>query len=155
MNESETVSLTGEQPGDSVPAEAVPLTDQGDEVAPLRGDGDVPTQESFIARDLADFQRRHPEVDLRQLDADSAFHRFCGSRYGRESLSDLYEDYMALDRAAQERALAREQRRRERSTAAGHPSAQPGLSPSEQRALDEWNRAYPRMRMTAREFRER
>lgn len=37
-----------------------------------------------------------PEADLAGLDASESFRRFCGSRYGREPLSELYADYLEV-----------------------------------------------------------
>lgn len=53
-------------------------------------------QMRFIAEDAREFARRYPEADLAGLDASESFRRFCGSRYGREPLSDLYADYLEV-----------------------------------------------------------
>ena len=117
-----------------------------------QGDG----REDFIARDYEDFVRRYPRVDLRELDADSAFHRFCGSRYGKEPLAQLYEDWVALSRSAEERVQARSRSKESRATGSGSGSAaDSGLTAAQQRSLEEWNRAFPHMRMTAKEFAQR
>lgn len=57
-------------------------------------------QMRFIAEDACEFARRYPEADLAGLDASESFRRFCGSRYGREPLSELYADYLGRSPAA-------------------------------------------------------
>ncbi len=109
-------------------------------------------QMEFIRRDAAEFAEAYPDVDLKKLDGDPAFRRFCGSRYGREPLAELYEDY--LDIAGEQRAAAsaRADSRAKRETGAGSGSGGETLSARQQMELDEWNRAYPNMKMTAKEF---
>ena len=111
-----------------------------------------PKGDDFIARDLQDFQRRHPEADIGKLDNNAAFRRFCGSRYGREPLADLYEDYLEIAGAQGAAALARAESKASRGTGTGGGSGSETLTASQQRALDEWNRNYPNMKMTAKEF---
>ena len=43
----------------------------------------------------------------------------------------------------------------ERSTGAGGGGVSAGLTAAQQRELDEWNREYPNLKMTAKEFLER
>lgn len=109
-------------------------------------------QQAFIARDVAAFTEAFPDVDLEKLDNDKAFRRFCGSRYGKEPLAELYEDY--LDIAGQQRAAAsaKAESRSRRETGAGSGSGAETLTARQQRDLDEWNRTYPGMKMTAKEF---
>ena len=106
----------------------------------------------FIAGDVAEFRESYPGVDLEGLDGDPAFRRFCGSRYGREPLAELYGDYLALAGEQRSAAAARADSRSRRETGAGGASGADTLSARQQRDLDEWNRAYPSMRMTAKEF---
>lgn len=110
------------------------------------------SQQDFISRDLVDFQSRHPEADVRKLDNDRNFRRFCGSRYGREPLADLYEDYLEIAGEREAAALARAESKTSRATGSGGGSGSETLTASQQRALDEWNRNYPNMKMTAKEF---
>ena len=106
----------------------------------------------FIQKDLANFQARHPEADIAKLDNNASFRRFCGSRYGREPLADLYEDYLEIAGAQGAAALARAESKANRGTGSGGGSGSETLTASQQRALDEWNRNYPNMKMTAKEF---
>ena len=107
---------------------------------------------SFIQKDLANFQARHPEADVAKLDGNAAFRKFCGSRYGREPLADLYEDYLEIAGEREAAALARAESKASRATGSGGGSGSETLTASQQRALDEWNRNYPNMKMTAKEF---
>ena len=107
--------------------------------------GETETDEEELAR-------AYPEVNARELEQNGTFRRFCGSRYGNESTAKLYEDYLAFAEAAVNSAESRADDRRRRSTGSGAGRGGNGLNAAQQKALDEWNRAYPNMRMTAREF---
>lgn len=128
---------------------------------PVEGGGQTPEESdealarqqlAFIERDYDEFERRFPKVDIAALDGDATFRRFCGSRYGKESLADLYEDYLAVAGAIREAVLARAGSRSARATGSGGGHADKSLTAAEQRELEEWNRANPSMKMTAREF---
>ena len=106
----------------------------------------------FVAADAEEFSRRYPEVDLGRLDADRAFRRFCGSRYGREPISELYEDYLELTGSVREAAAISAESKTRRATGSGGGSAGENLTAEQQRSLDEWNRAFPDMKMTAKEY---
>ncbi len=110
-------------------------------------------QQAWIARDAAAFAEAYPDVDLKKLDGDAAFRRFCGSRYGREPLAELYEDYMEITGGAAQAAVARAGSKAARATGSGGGEGEAArLTAAQQRALDEWNRENPRMKMTAKEF---
>lgn len=106
----------------------------------------------WIAADAQDFIKRHPDVDLGKLDNNKAFRKFCGSRYGRESIADLYDDYMEIAGNAEKSAVQRKENRESRSTGTGGGSGHESLTAAQQKSLDDWNRAFPGMKMTAKEF---
>lgn len=106
----------------------------------------------WIAQDAAAFAEAYPDVDLAKLDENKAFRRFCGSRYGREPLADLYGDWLDIAKEAQLGAVAKSESKATRSTGAGGGSGSETMTAAQQRALDEWNRSYPNMKMTAKEF---
>ena len=54
--------------------------------------------------------------------------------------------------SATQAAVARNESRSARSTGAGGGSGSETLTAAQQRDLDEWNRSYPDMKMTAKEF---
>lgn len=112
------------------------------------------TQE-FLRRDMAAFQAEYPEVDIGTLENNAAFRRFCGSRLYKEPLAGLYADYLAVVGEAEESGRSRREAKTERSTGSGSGGSGRALTASEQKALDEWNAAYPGMKMTAKEFLER
>lgn len=124
-------------------AEAAARKKQDDEKAAL---------ERWVAQDAAAFAEAYPDVDIAELDGNKAFRRFCGSRYGREPLAGLYEDWLDITGAAGKAAAARSASKSERSTGTGGGSGSETLTASQQRALEEWNRNYPNMKMTAKEF---
>ena len=106
----------------------------------------------FVAEDARKFAERFPDTDLAALDRSKTFRRFCGSRYGRESIAELYEDYLAVTEGTVQAERARTESRRARSTGGGGGGAYAALSTGQRAALDEWNRAYPGMKMTAAEY---
>ena len=67
-----------------------------DESAAPETADDLPEEDDFLARDLAEFERRFPDVDVEELEADGMFRRFCGSRYAKEPLAALYADYLGF-----------------------------------------------------------
>ena len=108
-------------------------------------------QQAFFERDTKDFLEKHPEVDLVKLDGNPLFRRFCGSRYGMESLAKLYEDYREIVDGAEKAARAAVQSRSKRSTGSGGGGGDI-LTAKQRASLEAWNRANPDMKMTAREF---
>ena len=109
-------------------------------------------QKEWLRQDARAFQAAFPAVDLAKLDGDRAFRRFCGSRYGREPLAELYEDYLEINGDAAKAAQARASSKEARSTATGGGSGSETLTAAQQRELDEWNRTYPQLKMTAKEY---
>lgn len=105
----------------------------------------------FLRRDVQDFVTRHPDVDVAQLENNPAFRKFCGSRFMKEPLADLYEDYLEIKGGAERAAVARSASRTERSTGGGTTGGTV-LTPGQQSALDRWNEENPEMAMTAKEF---
>ena len=108
-------------------------------------------QQSFIQEDIRDFLAKHPEVDLVKLDETPSFRRFCGSRYGAESLAKLYDDYCEIVGGAEKAAHAAAQSRSKRSTGSGGGGGDI-LTSAQRASLEAWNRENPDMKMTAREF---
>ena len=106
----------------------------------------------WIAEDAAAFVEAYPEADLAKLDGDARFRRFCGSRYGREPLKDLYADWLELTGAAAREAAVRNASKSERSTGTGGGAGADTLTAAQQRDLDEWNRSFPNMKMSAKEY---
>ena len=109
-------------------------------------------QIAWIAQDAQAFTEAYPDVDLAKLDSDKAFRRFCGSRYGKEPLAELYEDYVEIAGEQRAAALAKAGSKAQRETGTGGGSGGATLTAAQQKALDEWNRENPRMKMTAKEF---
>ena len=106
----------------------------------------------FLRSDAAAFREKYPDVDICELEEQSAFRRFCGSRLYKESAVSLYEDYLSFTRAAEESARAKAEGKRSRATGGGSGQVSSGLSRSQEESLAEWNRAFPGMRMSAKEY---
>ena len=121
-----------------------------------KADAEAERQKDWIAQDAAAFVREHPDVDISKLDGNAKFRRFCGSRYGKEPLSELYADWQELvGEEAAAKAVEKSARKAERSTGAGGGGVSAGLTAAQQRELDEWNREFPHLKMTAKDFLER
>ena len=108
-------------------------------------------QKEFFKNDLLDFMDRYPAVDVQKLDNNQAFRKFCGSRYGKEPLADLYESYVELVGDASKAATIKAEAKSARSTGTGEKGGEV-LSPAQKKALDEWNKMNPEMAMTPKEF---
>lgn len=124
-------------------AEAAARKKQDDEKAAL---------DRWVAQDAAAFTEAYPDVDLSELDGNKAFRRFCGSRYGREPLADLYGDWLEITGTAGKAAAAKSASKSARSTGTGGGAGSDTLTAEQQRNLDAWNRENPGMKMTAKEF---
>ena len=99
-----------------------------------------------------EFQRRHPNVDITELEKNPKFRKFAGSRLYKDSISDLYDDYLELVSDAQETGRAQAGSKASRGTGGGTGGETVRLTPAQQKELDEWNRENPGMKMTAAEF---
>ena len=124
--------------------------------------GMVPTEEGEPGADAEkearevrfeqEFAKRYPQVDLRQLLSDENFLRFCGSRFGNEPLTELFVDYTGLLHAAEQQALARAESKSSRATGSGGSGGGEALTARQLQELEAWNKAYPQLKMTAKEF---
>lgn len=108
-------------------------------------------QQEFIEKDVVDFVSRHPDVDLGKLENNESFRKFCGSRFGKEPLGDLYDSFLEITGAAGQAAVAKQAGRSARSTGGGSTGGTT-MTPGQQKALDAWNAANPDMAMTAKEY---
>lgn len=109
-------------------------------------------QEEFIRQDIENFRERHPDEDIAKVDGNKAFRRFAGSRYGKEPLADLWDDFLDVTGNAKNAAVERQKDRSERSTGSGNSGKPVALTNAQQEMLDRWNENYPEMKMTAKEF---
>ena len=108
-------------------------------------------QQEFIEKDVVDFVERYPDVDLEKLERNESFREFCGSRFGKEPLGDLYGSFLKITGAAGQAAVAKQAGRSARSTGGGSTGGTT-MTPSQQKTLDAWNAANPDMAMTAKEY---
>ncbi len=130
-----------------------PETSGAEELPAETGEGEPDAERmERLARDVREFTRRYPQVDLERLRNDGNFMLFCGSRYGNEPLVKLFEDYAALLDSVREEERARTESKADRGTGSGGSGGGQALTADQQKALEEWNRAYPQMKMTAKEF---
>lgn len=108
--------------------------------------------EEWISQDVVNFAAEYPDVDITKLSENKSFQRFCGSRFGKEPMADLYADWLELVGTAQQAAVAKKDSKASRSTGTGGGAGAETLTAAQQRHLDEWNRENPGMKMTAKEF---
>lgn len=106
---------------------------------------------AFIRQDAQEFVAKYPKVDVAKLENNKQFRRFCGSRFGREPLAKLYEDYRGLVGEAESQGGAKARASSGRSTGSGGGGGEL-LTAEQRKSLAEWNAANPEMRMTAKEF---
>lgn len=113
-----------------------------------------PSERDFLSQDARAFREKYPEVDILELEKQPAFRRFCGSRLYKESIAELYSDYLSFTREAEKSAGERAADRYRRSTGVGGGRAS-SLSRAEEESLAAWNKAFPQMRMSEKEYRSR
>lgn len=109
-------------------------------------------QKAALLADALSFQKKYPGVDVAKLEQNQKFRRFCGKRLYQEPLATLYQDYLDLVGDAGAAAVAQRESKARRGTGGGGGGQGVVLSPQQQKALDEWNREYPSLKMTASEF---
>lgn len=120
--------------------------------AAMRDERSKAEREQFMQRDFAEFREIHPDVDCGKLVHNEAFLKFCGSRLGKEPMSELYDDFTEIVGGAEKAGSAKAGTKKERATGSGSGTVEGSLTASQQKALDEWNQRNPRMKMTAKEF---
>lgn len=108
-------------------------------------------EKNFFQKDLMDFMEKHPDVDVEKLDSNPQFRRFCGSRYGKEPLAELYESYVDIVGESQRQGADKAKSKASRSTGSGQPGGE-GLTARQKRDLERWNADNPDMAMTPKEF---
>lgn len=124
-----------------------------------REDGEKEEQErklqehkEWLRKDFEDFSATFPDVDLTKLEQDKRFRKFCGERFGKEPAAILYADYLEVVESAQQSAAARRQEKQDRSTGTGGGGGGDVLTAAQRRELEAWNAAYPKLKMTEKEF---
>ena len=117
-------------------------------------------KDNFIANDLQDFIKSHPEFatpeKLIALENNKTFRNFCGKRFGTEPLSELYDSYVDFMNSVSD-SNNTEKKAASRSARSTSTGADGGdmLTPAERKSLNEWNEAFPEMKMTPKEFKSR
>ncbi len=112
-------------------------------------------EDNPIAAHVEEMGRRFPNVDIIKLDGNPAFRRFAGSRYGKESLADLYEAYTELVSKAEMAASAKSSGKASRATGGSSGKSGSALNVAQRAALQRWNESNPDMKMTEKEFLQR
>lgn len=105
-----------------------------------------------LESDIESFKQAYPHVSLEKLLAAPAFIGFGKYRFGVESFADIYKEYSEFVKAIEDAALAKRTRRNERSTGGGQSTPYTGLTREQSEQLEAWNKAYPQLKMTPKEF---
>ena len=103
---------------------------------------------------MAEAVQNYPDVDVVKLDGNDNFRKFCGTRYGKEPLADLYTDYLSLVDVSEKAGAAKRDTRSERSTGSGSDGGA-RLTAQQQRDIKEWRDRFPYMDMSPAEFSKR
>ncbi len=120
-----------------------------------KADDETARQQAWIAADLKEFRKKYPDADIAKIDGNAEFRRFCGSRYGREPLAELYGDYLEITGGAARAAAARTESKDSRSTSGSRTGGGVTLTSDQRAELEDWNRRYPKLKMTEQEFASR
>lgn len=111
-------------------------------------------QKAFLRADLETFLQKFPGVDPGKLEQNAKFKKFAGKRLYKEPLSELYADFCDLVSDAERAAVAKATGKAARSTGGGQGGGMDMLTPEQREALEEWNKARPEKKMTAKQFLE-
>ena len=115
-----------------------------------------PQEEEYdLAAELAELTERYPELDPGELLDDWGFRTFCGRRLELEPLWKVYEDFLQMQELMLTYAEARCSHRDRRSTGSGGAGSAEGLSHAQQKKLENWNKLYPHLKMSAKDYLER
>lgn len=128
--------------------------EESNRLAEQRKAAEEAERSNFFEEDLANFLEAYPDVDVAKLDANENFRKFCGTRYGKEPLAELYTDYLSLVDVSEKAGMAKRDTRNERSTGSGSDGGT-RLTAQQQRDNDEWAKRFPHMKMSPSEFMKR
>lgn len=108
-----------------------------------------------LLNEMFSLSQAYPEVELKALLKDRKFKEFADKRAG--PLIERYRDYRAFVNGVEEEALRRMEKKTERSmsgpVAGGDGNY--GLTGAEQSSLAQWNKRYPELKMTPKEWAKR
>lgn len=54
------------------------------------------SEQEWYKKDFYEFSAKHPEVNIQALVSDSQFQKFAGGKVGKQSLSDIYDDFISF-----------------------------------------------------------
>lgn len=127
------------------------------ELSPAEAESEAPAGANESLGDILDahireMALRFPDVDLGELDLNPSFRRFVGSRYGKESIADLYEAYTDIVSGVEKAAIHKSAAKASRSTGGSSGKSAGALSSTQREALRRWNDSNPDMKMSEKEF---
>lgn len=143
----EEEQLFPEEPAPEKPEEEAPQPEPVAEAAPSPNLDPMEEVESF--------RRKYPAADLEELlSRGHPFSRFARGKLGRQPLEEVYREYREFLDETREETLRTLALKRSRSTGAAttRGAGDYGLTDSQKELLEEWNRKYPREKMTPKEY---
>lgn len=128
---------------------------KGERQAQKQAEQQRATADAAWFKQLQEFEEAYPDVDLDKLNSNERFLKFIKGKL--LPLKEVYEDFVELigDTAAETMAKAKSKEARSTSsgksakTSDGHTY---GLTEAQKREVDEWNKRYPKMPMSYREY---
>ena len=102
---------------------------------------------------LDELTQAHADIDIEKLNDDAKFLKFVKGKKGR--LLEIYEDYLDFIGDTEAQAVKKAMSKAERSTSSGKSQSSAGsglLSGDEKEVLKDWNRKYPHLQMTEKEW---
>lgn len=134
-----------------------------DEIKELKGERQAQKQaerqraaaDAEWVKQLQEFEEAYPDVDMDKLNNNERFLKFIRGK--SLPLKEVYEDFIELigDTAAE--TMAKAKSKEARSTSNGKSAKNSdgntyGLTEAQKREVDEWNKRYPKMAMSYREY---
>lgn len=104
-------------------------------------------------KQVKEFEQEYSDVDLDELGKNEKFLKFVKGK--AMPLKELYADFLDFIGEAEAEAVVKYKTKEAHSTGSGKGSGESkdtGLTTEQKKSLDEWNRRYPHLAMTAKEY---
>jgi len=104
-------------------------------------------------RQFGIFVKDYPDIDTKVLTRDKKFIKYASKHKGE--LSEIFEDYKEFMEDASQSITEKFKKSESRSTGSGKNNPASGsvkLSTDQEKTMNEWNKRYPKMKMTPADF---
>ena len=102
--------------------------------------------------DMNEFKKTYPDVDVNKTLDSTLFKKFANHKLGNQPLAEIYSDFLEITGEAQKTAVKKVLSKTERSTGTSSGTTEPALTNEQKKALEDWNRRNPELKMTAKEY---